>query len=128
MLTYSPNSVLLVDEIYSIKTKFIPSPYVIFTYYANVQKPLPPPSSPLSPLDPLLIIALKDTVCTNRSRVARIFPRSSKEVFLSVFSFLEKLHFCREIENTGGWMRGGEEEKEEETKNEAEERVAARPV
>lgn len=124
MLTYSPNSVLLVDEIYSIKTKFIPSPYVIFTYYANVQKPLPPPSSPLSPLDPLLIIALKDTVCTNRSRVARIFPRSSKEVFLSVFSFLEKLHFCREIENTGGW--GGEEERE--TKNEAEERVAARPV
>lgn len=84
------------DEIYSIKTKFIPSPYVIFTYYANVQKPLLPPSflspSPSLPhlsspslFDPLLIIALKDTVCTNRSRVARTFLRPRRSRLLHRF-------------------------------------------
>lgn len=88
---------------------------MIFTYYANVQKPLlllPPLLSPslsshlphlssLSLFDPLLIIALKDTVCTNRSRVAYLSP--SKEVFSPRRFLLRKraisISFCREIEN-----------------------------
>lgn len=85
---------------------------MIFTYYANVQKPLlllPPSLSPshlphlssLSLFDPLLIIALKDTVCTNRSRVAYLSP--SKEVFSPRRFLLRKraisISFCREIEN-----------------------------
>lgn len=81
------------DEIYSIKTKFIPSPYVIFTYYANVREhtaALPPPSISLS--HPFLIIALEDTTCTNRSRVVPFF---TEEVFPS-----KRIPFLREIENT----------------------------
>ena len=68
--------------------------------------PLSPPShlphlSSLSLFDPLLIIALKDTVCTNRSRVAHLSP--SKEVFSLRRFLLRKraisISFCREIEN-----------------------------